>query len=195
MAMVLPIMLALISGFIAIMIQVRAQQQLQSAVELAAASSFTVPRSFQDTDSQGNPNGFPTRCRYAAETFMGTMDFYTSDVDRTTGQPNWDQRNTSKFLTFEHPTNESGGRENTTLCLYDGGTAAFSADPDYLHYPSNYVYCHLDDQQVIDGVTENLTWCSASVTLHFDQTPLGWAIFWSPTITAHASALQPPFRQ
>ena len=194
--MVLPIMLALISGFIAIMIQVRAQQQLQSAVELAAASSFTVPRSFEDYDTQGNHNGFPTRCRYAAETFMGTMDFYTSDVNRSTGQPNWDQDNTSNFISFENPKDESGNRMSPVMCNYNGGsTVRYDGDGYNLHYSSDYVYCHLDAQQVIDGVTQNLTWCSASVTLHFDKTPLGWAIFWNPTITAQASAQQPPFRQ
>jgi len=37
--------------------------------------------------------------------------------------------------------------------------------------------------------------CTASASLEFSRTPLAWAIPWSPTISATAEAIPPPFRQ
>jgi hypothetical protein len=44
MALVLPVMLAITIGFIGVMLEVRAQMELQTAVDLAAQSSIVPPR-------------------------------------------------------------------------------------------------------------------------------------------------------
>jgi len=37
--------------------------------------------------------------------------------------------------------------------------------------------------------------CTAATRIDFSKTPLGWGVFWSPTVRARAEALPPPFRQ
>jgi hypothetical protein len=86
-ALVIPILLALISAFLAVMIQVEAQQEMDAATKLAAESVFQAPRLAVDANGTTccaqNPgaadsldtSGLPKGCRFAAETFYGTMSF------------------------------------------------------------------------------------------------------------------------
>lgn len=69
-ALVLPILLFLTSGFIGLMLQVQAQQELDSATKLAAEAAFQAPA----------PNGAAVNAQahdYSATTFDGTMEFYS----------------------------------------------------------------------------------------------------------------------
>ena len=85
-ALVIPILLFLVCNFIAVMVQVTVQEQLNSATALAAQSRFQAPENAVDPagtrccGAQGLAlvtAGLPTGCRYAAETFYGTMTTYT----------------------------------------------------------------------------------------------------------------------
>ncbi len=49
-AIVIPILLALVSLFLAVMVQVEAQQQMEAATKLAAKSFFQAPRLAVDAD-------------------------------------------------------------------------------------------------------------------------------------------------
>ncbi len=80
-AIVIPVMLVLINVFLAVMVQVEAQQQMDAATKLAAESFFQAPR--QAVDAAGttccaqtagagdslDTSGLPKGCRFAAETF------------------------------------------------------------------------------------------------------------------------------
>jgi Flp pilus assembly protein TadG len=80
-AIVIPILLALISAFLAVMVQVSAQQEMDAATKLAAESFFQAPRLATDSigttccpQSTGaadslDTSGMPKGCRFAAETF------------------------------------------------------------------------------------------------------------------------------
>ena len=89
-ALIIPIMLLLACNFIALMLQVSVQEQLDSATALAAQSRFQAPNDAVDAagaeccpdprccDSPSDTTslrtgGLPTGCRYAAESFYGTM--------------------------------------------------------------------------------------------------------------------------
>jgi len=61
-ALVLPIMLALVAGYVAILIQVDAQVRMQSAVSLATSAALTVP-----------PGDQAAGCRAVTGTFYGTV--------------------------------------------------------------------------------------------------------------------------
>lgn len=72
-AIVIPILLALISVFLAIMVQVEVQQQMDAATKLAAESFFQAPQSAADWAQHVVPSrrAHPTRstpqaCRRAA---------------------------------------------------------------------------------------------------------------------------------
>ena len=84
-ALVIPILLFLVCNFIAVMVQVTVQQQLNSATALAAQSRFQAPENAVDPAGARCCGvhgvtlvtaGLPTGCRYAAETFYGTMTTY-----------------------------------------------------------------------------------------------------------------------
>ncbi|GAC1570648.1 MAG: hypothetical protein NVS3B18_03060 [Candidatus Dormibacteria bacterium] len=68
-ALVLPILLFLTCGFIGLMLQVQAQQELDSATKLAAEAAFQAPA----------PGGAAVNTQahsYSAATVGGTMEFY-----------------------------------------------------------------------------------------------------------------------
>jgi hypothetical protein len=193
-ALVIPILLFLVCNFIAVMVQVTVQEQLNSATALAAQSRFQAPENAIDpsgTRCCGAPGmslataGLPTGCRYAAETFYGTMTTYT-------GLLHW---------------------LRATLCT-SGGDSGNAAIPPmqpvaYAGSPSNAeVSCDIGSIKpggtVIPGYVDralnppaglNVVTCSASASLDFADTPLAWGVFWTPTLHAQAEALPPPFRQ
>jgi hypothetical protein len=77
-ALVIPILLFLVCNFVALMVQVTVQEQLNSATALAAQSRFQAPESALDAPGTRCCGlhgvtlitaGLPTGCRYAAETF------------------------------------------------------------------------------------------------------------------------------
>lgn len=177
-AIVVPILLALISVFVAVMIQVEAQQQMDAATKLAAESFFQASRLAVDAPATtccaravGQPDslstgGLPKGCRFAAETFYGTMTF-------------------RRFLVFA--ADAGGGRH--PLCRRDGAVLG-AVD-------NSYITCDVD---VIDRALHppqglRVVRCSASASLDFSRTPLAWAVPWNPTVAAAAEAIPPPFRQ
>lgn len=80
-AIVIPVLLALVSVFLAVMVQVEVQQEMEAATKLAAESYFQAPRLAVDArgttccpQRAGAPDSLdtsdlPKGCRFAAETF------------------------------------------------------------------------------------------------------------------------------
>ena len=200
-ALVIPIMLLLVCNFIAVMLQVSVQQELDSATALAAESRFQASQ--EAFDAQGasccpDPRccagatpgalatgGIPTGCRFAAETFYGTMTGYASVLRWHTG-----------------PLCLTGGDSSHAAQPFSGATpyptSPLDADvscvvgatrADGTRFPG-YVDRALNPPTGLSTVT-----CDATATLDFSRTPLAWGVFWSPTLHAHAEALPPPFRQ
>jgi hypothetical protein len=177
-AIVIPVLLILISVFLAVMVQVETQQEMDAATKLAAESFFQAPREAIDApgtsccaQTSGSPNsldtsGMPKGCRFAAETFYGTMTF-------------------RRFLVFgtQHDT------QAHPLCLRDG-TPLGSAQKSYITCEVDFLDTRLDPPSGLRVVR-----CNAVATLDFSRTPLAWAIPWSPTVSATAEAIPPPFRQ
>jgi hypothetical protein len=160
-AIVLPIMLFLVAGFIALMLQLNAQQRLDSAVALAAEATFQAPRADAGAD------GLPTRCRFAWQTFEGSV-----------GDDN-----------FDHPDHSDPAHKSPAYLTYAQRPLCRAAGA-HSQWPQQ-----ADIQCDIDADNRHRTVCDAAATLHYDRTPLAWAIFWTPTISAHAEAVAPPFRQ
>jgi len=193
-ALVIPILLLLVCNFIAVMVEVTVQQQLNSATALAAQSRFQAPQNAVDrpgTRCCGAhgvtlvTSGLPTGCRYAGETFYGTMTAYT-------GLLHW---------------------QTVTLCTSGGDSGNAGTPPSqpraYPGSPANAnVSCDMGSVKpgglVVPGYTDralnppsglDVVTCSASASLDFANTPLAWGVFWTPTLHAQAEALPPPFRQ
>lgn len=169
-ALVLPILLALVAFFVALMIQVQVEQEMQSATALAAESYFQSPRDAVDADGTFccgatgvalDTSGMPKGCRFAAETFDGTMSA-RQYLDFGNGQP---------------------------LCTRDGLVLG--------HATTSMVSCEVDalDTALNPPAGERVVRCTARATLELSRTPLAWAAFFNPTITATAEAVPPPFRQ
>jgi hypothetical protein len=177
-AIVIPILLALISVFLAIMVQVEAQQEMEAATKLAAESFFQAPRLAVDASGTTccaqttgsadslDTSGLPKGCRFAAETFYGTMSF-------------------RRFLVF--PAQRDTGSH--PLCLRDGAPLG-AVRNSYIECEVNFLDTALDPPAGLRVVR-----CTASATLDFSRTPLAWAIPWSPTIAGSGEAIPPPFRQ
>lgn len=177
-AIAIPILLVLVSVFLAVMVQVEAQQQMEAATKLAAESFFQAPREAVDANgttccaqTPGSPasldtSGMPKGCRFAAETFYGTMTF-------------------RRFLVFGAQRDQGAH----PLCLRDGAPLG-SARSSYISCEVNHLDTALDPPSGLRVVR-----CSASALLDFSRTPLAWAIPWTPTIAATAEAIPPPFRQ
>ena len=177
-AIVIPILLALVAVFLAVMVQEEAQQEMDAATKLAAESFFQAPR--QAVDAAGttccappresrevlDTSGLPKGCRFAAESFYGTLS-------------------SRRFLTFD----AQNGSVAHALCLRDGSPLGSSRNSD--------ITCEVDylDTALNPPAGLHVVRCSASATLDFSRTPLAWAIPWSPTIAATAEAVPPPFRQ
>lgn len=177
-AIVIPILLALISVFLAIMVQVEVQQQMDAATKLAAESFFQAPQSAVDASgttccaqSAGAPDsldtaGMPKGCRFAAESFYGTMTF-------------------RRFQVFAAQQTGAGH----PLCTRSG-SAVGGAQNSYITCDIAFIDTKLNPPQGLRVVR-----CSASAMLDFSRTPLAWAIPWNPTIAATGEAIPPPFRQ
>ncbi len=108
----------------------------------------------------------PKGCRFAGETFYGTMSF-------------------RQFLVF------GAQRDGAVhpLCTRDG-TPLGTARQSYITCEVDFL-----DTAVHPPAGLRVVRCSATATLDFSRTPLAWAIPWSPTIAATAEAVPPPFRQ
>lgn len=187
-AIVIPIMLFLITGFIALMIQVELQQQLDAATKLAAESTFQAPRSEVDPPPYATA-GIPTRCRYAVETFEGTMSFFFNETAANEGSDavftgTQRQKLTNAYLNFI----------TSPECQTE--TAGYGAPPPQVgaNNPPADIHCDLDYQDA-NVSSLHMTLCTSKVKLDYSKTPLAWAIFWSPTLTSTAEAAPPPFRQ
>lgn len=193
-ALILPILLLLVCNFIGVMVQVTVQQQLNAATALAAQSRFQAPNNAVDPagtrccgadGSRLTTAGLPTGCRYAAETFYGTMTTYT-------GMLVW------QTATLCTSGGDSGDGTHSPLAphAYPGspGDADVSCDIGSTGAAGVIVPGYLDRTlQPPNGLT--VVTCSATTRLDFSKTPLAWGVFWSPTVHAQSEALPPPFRQ
>jgi hypothetical protein len=75
------------------------------------------------------------------------------------------------------------------LCARDGAPLGAAL--------SSYIECDVSflDAALNPPAGLRVVRCTASASLEFSRTPLVWAIPWSPTISATAEAIPPPFRQ
>lgn len=176
-AIVIPVLLALVAVFLAVMVQVAAQQEMDAATKLAAESFFQAPRLAVDAPGTSccagtgpsaaalDTSGMPKGCRFAAETFYGTMSF-------------------RDYLTFP---STSGAAQ--PLCTRDGTPLGGAANAE--------ITCEIDarDPSLNPPAGLRVVRCSARATLDFSRTPLAWAVLWSPAVSATAEAVPPPFRQ
>jgi hypothetical protein len=193
-ALVIPILLFLICNFVAVMVQVTVQEQLNAATALAAQSRFQAPENAVDPAGSRccgvhgatlMTAGLPTGCRYAAESFYGTMTTYT-------GLLHW------QTATLCTSGGDSGNAANPPAkpVAYPGSPASADVSCDIGSIKPGgavvrgYVDRTLNPPSGLDVVT-----CSASASLDFANTPLAWGVFWTPTLHAQAEALPPPFRQ
>ena len=193
-ALVIPILLFLICNFVAVMVQVAVQQQLNAATALAAQSRFQAaeaaidPTGTQCCGAHGGTlvtSGLPTGCRYAAESFYGTMTTYT-------GLLHW-QRAT---LCTSGGDSGSGGSPPVRPVAYRGSpsSAEVSCDIGSIK-PGGIVVPGYLDRALNPPSGLDVVVCNASASLDFANTPLAWGVFWTPTLHAQAEALPPPFRQ
>jgi hypothetical protein len=177
-AIVIPVLLALISAFLAVMVQVPAQQEMDAATKLAAESFFQAPRLAMDSagttccpQSTGaadslDTSGMPKGCRFAAETFYGTMTF-------------------RRYLVFPAQRDVAAH----PLCRRDGAPIG--------NAQRSFITCEVDGLDPTLNPPQGLrvVRCAATATLDFSHTPLAWAVVWNPTVAAAAEAIPPPFRQ
>ena len=192
-ALVIPILLVLVCNFIAVMVQVTVEVQLNAATALAAQSRFQATSSAVDpagTRCCGSSGaalataGLPTGCRYAAESFYGTMTAYT-------GMLRWQ---TAPLCTSG---GDSGGSSSPPLpaTVYPGSPLAdVSCDVGSIG-PGGAVIPGYRDRRLDPPSGLEVVVCNATTQIDFSSTPLAWGVFWSPTVHAQAEALPPPFRQ
>jgi hypothetical protein len=201
-ALVIPIMLLLVCNFVGLMLQVTVQEQLDSATALAAEARFQAPNgAFDAQGAQCCPDprccatatdgtslvtaGIPTGCRYAAETFYGTMQVYT------------------RLLRWQSAPLCLTGGDSARGDTVAGGAVPYPQSPAASHVscvvgavsPAGVAYPGYLDRALNPPAGLYVVTCDASAVLDFSQTPLAWGVFWRPTLHAHAQALPPPFRQ
>lgn len=169
-ALVLPILLALVSVFLGLMIQVQLQQEMQSATALAAESYFQSPRDAVDPEGTTccgtgaaalDTSGLPKGCRFAAESFYGTMQ-------------------APRYL---DPGTGGGLCTRSNLVLGRATTSMVTCETEALEPALN------------PPLGERVVRCTARATIRFSRTPLAWAMLFDPSISATAEAVPPPFRQ
>ena len=194
-ALVIPILLLLVCNFIGLMVQVTVQQQLDTATALAAESRFQAPEAAVDPDGTRccgahgfaalDTSGLPTGCRYAAETFYGTMTTYT-------GMLVWQ---TAPLCTSGGDSG-GGGAPARPATVYPGSpeNADISCDLGSIG-PGGQVIPGFVDRALHPPAGLEVVTCEATTRIDFSRTPLGWGVFWSPTVHARSEALPPPFRQ
>ena len=200
-ALVIPIMLLLVCNFIAVMLQVAVQQQLDTATALAAQSRFQATQEAYDpagaaccpdprccTTASGtalSTAGIPTGCRFAAESFYGSMQGYTAIL-------RWQRA----------PLCLTGGDSGRSATAF-GGATPYPRSPQQAEVscvvgatgPTGATFTGYVDRALDPPRGLSVVLCEATATLDFSRTPLAWGVFWSPTLHAHAEALPPPFRQ
>ena len=201
-ALIIPIMLLLVCNFIAVMLQVAVQQQLDTATALAAQSRFQATQEAYDpagaaccpdarccASSTGGTAlgtaGIPTGCRFAAESFYGSMQGYMGILQWSQGPLCLTGGDSGRSgLAFGGATPYAGSPE-----LADVSCVVSATGPSGAAF-SGYVDRTLDPPRGLSVVL-----CDSTATLDFSKTPLAWGVFWAPTLHAHAEALPPPFRQ
>lgn len=193
-ALVIPILLFLVCNFVAVMVQVTVQVQLNSATALAAQSRFQAPENA--VDAAGThccgvhgvslvTSGLPTGCRYAAETFYGTMTTYA-------GLLRWHEAT----LCTSGGSSGNGGTPPVQPVPYAGSPSSSEVSCDIGSItPAGVVVPGYLDRTLNPPAGLDVVICSASASLDFANTPLAWGVFWTPTLHAQAEALPPPFRQ
>jgi hypothetical protein len=200
-ALVIPIMLLLVCNFIAVMLQVAVQQQLDAATALAAESRFQATQEAYDAPGNGccpdprccSPTaasplttaGIPTGCRFAGESFYGTMQGYAALLDWHRG-----------------PLCLTGGDSGRTDAPF-GGATPYPASPRTSDVscvvgataPGGAVLAGYVDHALNPPRGLSVVMCESTATLDFSKTPLAWGVLWTPTLHARSEALPPPFRQ
>ena len=136
MALCMPLMLALIFNFVAIMVLVVYQQRLETAVTMAATSTLDA--------KLGDRGG---ALQNAQRSFNGTFG------------------------------NDSGGSVPSFISV---------------NQPLTCSGPYLNGQ--VDTAGKGVT-CTATATIDFKQTPLGFAVFWEPKLTATITEYPSPVRQ
>jgi hypothetical protein len=125
--------------------------------------------------------GFPTRCRFAQESFYGDLSVYSSLLN---------------FQGHQQP-----------FCLNDGSTnfgLASSSPPSalscdiYFQDSALYAAGTVGRDPYNPSVTVNrppAVRCTTTVTIEMSATPVSWVYRWDPVVTFTAEVVPPTFRQ
>ncbi len=167
MALVIPIMMALVFNFLAVMILLKGQNQLQAAVSLASQATIVAP--VHDPHNS---------CTYATKAFRATM---TGAV--ATAAPGCGGASDPFSDTRTLPANSG-------MVLQPGGLKCTNAPGNAADYLTGAGY-PLPPAATIGPAVQ----CSASVKFNFGATPIGAFVFWTPTISVTAAAVPTAVRQ
>ena len=169
MALVLPICILLVMNFLGIMIVVRLKTQATAATSLAAQASISGPVS--DTHDA---------CVYAGDTFFSTM-FNQTPVSYT-GCPVGVAKAASFNVTSNPPTGSVG--------FAPGAISLSCTEPPGPNYFDGLLYPPVPATSIGPPVT-----CSTTVPMSFANSPLAFAVFWTPTLTVTSKVYPSTVRQ
>jgi len=194
-ALVIPILLFLICNFIAVMVQVTVQQQLNSAHRAGRAVEVSgsrergrccwhalLWRKRRHARHRGTANRLPV-C-------SGKLLRHDDHLHRPapTGRPQrCAHRAATAAMPPRGPCRQSPIRDHPRMprCRATSGRAK----PVVSWFPGTSIARSIHRPDLMSSRA------AASASLDFANTPLAWGVFWTPTLHAHSEALPPPFRQ
>jgi hypothetical protein len=168
MALVLPLLIALVMNFVAVMVVVRVKAEVTAATSLGAQAAISAPvGDIQDS------------CGYAADTFFSTLYSRLGTYNGTC------PRNGAPQFAAANPVPRGmpiGGANVTLACQpsVPGGPNYFTGDG------------YFGAATATAGAPVR---CTSSVAVDFNRTPLGFAVFWRPVLNVSAQAYPSSVRQ
>jgi len=170
MALVLPICIALVMNFIAIMLVVQLKAEVTAATSLAAQSAISAPVG-DSFDS----------CSYASDSFFSTL-FNTNAA--AGGCPPSPSPGIAVNRTPPAQDQARGfANAAVTLTCVDAGPGNYFTGTGY------------PPPAATTGGTGPPISCTSVVSMDFANTPLGFAVLWKPTITVTALVFPSAVRQ
>jgi len=169
MALVLPICIALVMNFIAIMLVVQVKAEVTAATSLAAQSAVSAP-----VDSVNS-------CNYASDSFFSTL------FNTNAGAGGCPASTSPGIAVTRTPTAQDQARgfanAAVTLTCVDAGPGNYFTGVGY------------PPPAATTGGTGPPITCTSVVSMDFANTPLGFAVPWKPTITVTALVFPSAVRQ
>lgn len=165
MALVIPVMLALIFNFVGIMVAVEAKAEVSAAVSLAAQATITA-----------RVGDVQTSCKNASRAFYDTV-FSKRDQQFTPCPP----AGSTRFSTTAVPPPAGGLRVTSFGCNGRSGSGA-----------ENFL---TGSGYPVASSTGPPVTCTARAHYDFSKTPLGFAVLWNPQFDISVIAVPTTARQ